>query len=315
MFADCYTSNQSHIKGIPRSITFSLVPKILTCITITMTSQRADTVTAWAIAVTTIPILENLHEESRVWKKDYEKPIPEFLYFDVLLQAQQPNLVNSTLHHVVCQIHRRAEWILQRVSLESWPNTSHLTDLDILSHLYSPRFFDWMAAKFWEGEEEVDQDIALGCSPVYCNGLHDNADWIEQCPRNPQCVNRYNGEYAGCTFYECDWCGWHNTQVCLTCFDGLLSSHSALPLTVRKEIQWIHDLLKQGVTSLVSHIPELSQRALRGNTKSCVQSERIFALKYPYEKNIMTLTQNSQPKKYSRKPFCCPRKTSPRPDC
>ena len=38
---------------------------------------------AWAIAVSTIPILEDLHGEHRCWKKG-ESPVPEYLYFDVL---------------------------------------------------------------------------------------------------------------------------------------------------------------------------------------------------------------------------------------
>ena len=83
---------------------------------------------AWAIAVRTIPFLEDLHGEHRCWKKG-ESPVPEYLYFDVLLLANEVHTENPTF---IKPPIRYVEWILQQRNFRK--------SLDILSHLCSPQF-------------------------------------------------------------------------------------------------------------------------------------------------------------------------------
>ena len=260
--------------------------------------------TAWAIAVSTIPILKDLHGENRDWKKG-ESPVPEYLYFDVLLRAQEDDTENPTIHQVAYQIKRRVEWILQQRN-EKAPGVS-----EILSHLCSPQFFDWMAKCFWDGKDEVDDEISFGCAPIHCHGLQDRADWMEQCPQKPPCIDRSVGDYCSYGFYNCDWCGWHNSQICLKCFDRLVNEHPTLPESLQDEVQWIHELIIQGETNLVLYLPELSKRAILGHQKFCEQGDRLFIMKYghhpqlPLSKTI-DVTRLKFPEKYKCQPSCCP---------
>ena len=268
-------------------------------------SSDKNTITAWAIAVSTIPILQDLHREQRCWKKG-EDIVPEYLYFDVLLRANEKTTSNPTLHQVAYQICRRVEWILQQRQVEKVPDVT-----EILTHLCSPQFFDWMAKCFWGGKDEVDEDVCLGCTPLYCHGVHDSVAWLEQCPQKTPCIENRLGDYGSPGFYNCDWCGWYNSQLCLTCFDQLISDHPSPSITLQEEVQWIHELIKQGEINLTLHLPELAERAVIGNQKSCVQFDRLFIMKFghhpdsPYWKTF-DQKQLIFPEKYTCEPSYCP---------
>ena len=148
-------------------------------------SANKNTITAWAIAVSTIPILQDLHEEQRCLKIG-EDIVPDYLYFDVLLRANGNNTANPTIHQVAYQICRRVRWILLQQREEK-----KLSDLtEILAHLCSANFFDLMAKCFWDGKDEVDEDVCLGCTPLYCHDVHNSPDWMDQCPQKHQKQSR-----------------------------------------------------------------------------------------------------------------------------
>ena len=258
---------------------------------------------AWAIAVSTIPILEDLHREHRCWKKG-ESPVPEYLYFDVLLQANEEHTENPIIHQAAYQIQRRVEWILQQ------RNCGKSLDMSVIfSHLCSPQFFDWMAKCFWDGKDEVDEGISFGCAPIHCHGIQDKADWLEQCPQNPQCIDRSVGDYCSYGYYNCDWCGWYNSQICLKCFDRLVNKHPPPLKSLHNEVEWIHELIEQGEINMTLYLPELSKRAVLGCQKSCEQDDRLFIMKYGHHPELPSQTIDvislKSPEKYADQPFCC----------
>ena len=264
--------------------------------------RKTNSVIAWAIAVNTIPILEDLQRENQSWTEE-ASPVPEFLYFDVLLRANENDPRNPTIHQATYQIRRRVEWILQQRNEKS-PDVS-----EILSHLCSPQFFDWMAKCFWDGKDEVGEGISFGCAPIYCHRIQDKADWMEECSQTPPCIDRSVDEH-GYGFYNCDWCGWHNSQLCLKCFDRLVNEHSNLPESLQDEVKWIHELILQGEINLTLYLPELTKRAVLGHQKYCEQGDRQFIIECGQQPQLppsKTFDQKKLvfPEKYTCQPSCC----------
>lgn len=158
---------------------------------------------------------------------------------------------------------------------------------------------------------QFDEDVCLGCTPLYCHGVHNSADWMEQCPQKPPCIESSLGDYGSPGFYNCNWCGWHNNQPCLPCFDRLVNDHPTPSIALQDEVQWLHKLIKQGEINLTLHLPELAERAVIGNQKSCVQFDRLFIMKFghhpdsPYWKTF-DQKQLIFPEKYTCEPSYCP---------
>ena len=174
----------------------------------------------------------------------------------------------------------------------------------------SPQFFDWMAKCFWDGKDEVNEDVCLGCTPLYCHGVHNSADWMEQCPQKPPCIESSLGDYGSPGFYNCDWCGWHNSQPCLSCFDRLVNDHPTPSIALQDEVQWLHKLIKQGEINLTLCLPELTKRTEIGHQKSCAQFDRLFIMKYghhPDSPSWKTFDRRKLifPEKYTCEPSYC----------
>ena len=94
------------------------------------------------------------------------------------------------------------------------------------------------------------------------------------------------------------------------CFDKLISDHPAPSIALQEEVQWIHELIKQGEINLTLHLPELTERAVIGHQKSCAKFDRLFIMKFghhpdsPYWKTIDVKTLKS-PEKHADQPPCC----------
>ena len=127
---------------------------------------------AWAIAVSTVAVLDVLHGNERCWGKPAKRPIPRYLYFEILLQARQSEHV--TLSQAVPSIRRRADWLLKQYG-------GTVSTLDVLAHLWSVQFYRWMAKTLWGDGDEVALYQSMGCAPLQCCSEHDTAEWLFEC--------------------------------------------------------------------------------------------------------------------------------------
>ena len=177
---------------------------------------------AWAIAVSTVAVLDALHDVERCWRKAVERPIPRYLYFEILLQARQSEHV--TLSQAVPNIRRRADWILKQYG-------GTVSTLDVLAHLWSVEFYRWMAKTLWGDGDEVALNQTMGCYPLQCCSDYDTAEWLWECLAQ-----------TTCEVYNCAWCGWHWSQVCLKCFATL--AQTAWPESAASEVAWYRHQLQ-----------------------------------------------------------------------
>ena len=116
--------------------------------------------TAWAIAVSLQPVFDEMFDEHVCDPGEFA--VPEYLHFELLLQARAPPFVRERLSYVVPNIHRRAHWLRQQCGLKT-----EFTHLDVLAHLWSIKFYDWMSRRFWSYCNEVES-IMQCCAPWHC---------------------------------------------------------------------------------------------------------------------------------------------------